>query len=427
MDDLIKKLTRKNEVTEAVITNKEEIKRVLTFPKPTPIKEDNTPTAEELYPAEENLDESDNTDESKYESKLPYIMYENETEKPFKDIEYAHPNSTISELMGFGKPPDDDAFVIIQDGGVGDAICATPMFKSAKEHYPDKKIVVGAVYAEILQGNPYIDHLYHLGNPGDLFEKWVRPLKHFGSVIKRDIYNACAHKLFPGPLSMIWCFLYGVPFHGDDVTVYLSDDEIDDAKRFLKSFPREVIIIHGTGAKLMFNPGVQVTPNKDWFMDYWQVLVKELTKQYDVVQVGGKEEMQIPGITTYLMGSTSIRQTAALLKNCLTYVGIDSFVAHCGAAVQKPGVVLFGRSNPYIAGHAISKNIWVKDSCPYNDLHCGRPQGYFGDSELFRGVTRPWVCPNRECMRAIKPAYVLSKVHELIKEEKKKAKENKSN
>lgn len=408
MDDLIK-----------TILNKEEAPKLTLVP--TPQKSDDAPPAEELYEEETMIDES-TVDESKYCSELPNILYESETETPFKNSEYVHDGTTISELMGFKRPPEDEAFVIIQDGGVGDAICATPMIKSAKEFYPNKKIVVGAVYADMLQGNPYIDHLYHLGNPGDLFEKWVRPLKYFGSVIKRDIYNACAHKLFPGPLSMIWCHLYGVPFHGDDVMVYLSDGEMEEAQRFLKSFPREVIFIHGTGAKLNFNPAVQITPNKDWFPDYWQVLVKELTKQYDVVQLGGKEESQIPGVTTYLMGATSLRQTAALLKNCLTYVAIDSFVAHCGAGVQKRGVVLFGRSNPYIAGHALNKNVWVKDSCPYNDLHCGRPQGYFGDSEMFRGVTRPWVCPNRECMRAIKPAYILEKVREIIREEKKKAK-----
>jgi len=323
-------------------------------------------------------------------------------------------NITIQELMGGPKPDEDKAFVIIQDGGVGDAICATPMIKSAKKAFPDKVIVVGSSHAEVLENNPDIDHLYHLGAPGDLFEKWVKPLKHFGSVIKRDIYNSCAHKLFPGPLSMIWCHLYGVPFENDDVKVYLTDKEDEEAKKFLSTFPRPVILVHGTGAKLTFNPSVQITPNKDWFFDYWQVLVGQLAKDFDVIQVGGKEEPLIPGVTTYLVGNTSLRQTAALLKNCLTYVSIDSFVGHCGPAVGKSGIVLFGRSNPYIAGHKTNLNLWVKNSCEFNDLHCGRPQGYFGDSEMFRGQMRPWACPTRSCMRALTPDIVLQEVYKVI-------------
>lgn len=330
--------------------------------------------------------------------------------------EFSTELKSIDEIMGKEKPLQDKAFVIIQDGGVGDSICATPMIESAKKTYPEKTIVVGSAHAQILENNPNIDHLYHLASPGDLFEKWVKPLKHFGSVIKRDIYNECAHKLFPGCLSMVWCYLYGVPFYGDDVKIYLTKNEEEEGKRFISSFRRPVIIIHGTGAKLLFNPAVQITPNKDWFPEYWEELVKELTKQFDVVQVGGPEEREIKGVTTYLMGRTSIRQTASLLKYCLTYISIDSFVGHCGPAVGKKGIVLFGRSNPFIAGHESNVNLWINDSCEFNDLFCGRPQGYFGDSELFQGQMRPWVCPSRSCMKAIKPKRVIQEINKIISE-----------
>lgn len=355
-----------------------------------------------------------------YSNDIPDIRY-TEGEVPMDNKRFiCHSDLTIQELMGGTKPEEDPYFVIIQDGGVGDAICATPMIASARKYYPDKKIIVGSSHAEVLEGNPNCDALYHLGSPRDLFEKYVKPLKNFGSVIKRDIYNAAAHKLFPGPLSMIFCHLYGVPFEGDDIKIYLTEKEHDEAKDFLSSFKgKDVIIVHGTGAKLIWDSKTQITPNKDWFHDYWAALVKELAKDFDVIQVGGKDEAPIENVTTYLMGQTSLRQTAALLANCLTFVAIDSFVGHCGAAVGKRGVVMFGRSNPYIAGHPVNKNIWVKNSCEFNDLHCGRPQGYFGDSEMFKGVRRPWVCPSRSCMRALTPAVVYNETINLIKELKK--------
>jgi|GEM_PF-4297799 len=323
-------------------------------------------------------------------------------------------STTIDELFGKPKPPEDNAFVIIQDGGVGDAICATPMIESAKKFYPDKKIIVGSSHHEVLINNPHIDKLYALGFPQDLFETWVKPLKRFGSVIKRDIYNECAHKLFPGPLSMIWCYLYGVPFYGDDVKIYLTEDEENEAKKFLKSFPREVVVIHVAAARLTFDPKTQITQNKDWFPERWAELVNTLNKTYDIIQVGGKEEPQVPGVTTYLMGGTGLRQSAALIKHCLSYICVESIIGHMGAAVGKTGIVLFGRSNPLIAGHQISENLYVPNSCEFNDLFCGRPQGYFGDSELYRGQMRPWMCPNRTCMRAITVPLVLQTFKKVL-------------
>ena len=351
----------------------------------------------------------------------PDIRFEGDC-VPFNNVRFIHNGSTIDELMGNLKPNDDIAFVIIADGGVGDQICATPMIASAKKFYPNKKIIVGSSHHEVLINNPNIDVLYSLGFPTDLFDKWVKPLRHFGSVVKRDIYNVYAHKLFPGPLSSIWCHLYGVPFYGDDIKIYLSEQEDEEAIKFLKTFPREVVFIHGTGAKLTFNPSVQITPNKDYFPEMWAQIAKELSKDFDIVQLGGKEEQAIEGVTTYLMGQTNLRQSAALLKHGLTYIAIDSFVNHCGPAVGKAGVVLFGRSNPYIAGHSMNKSIWVKGSCEFNDHGCGRPSGYFGDAELFRGQMRPWVCPSRSCMRAIKPSKVLEVTYDLIKQMKRNQK-----
>ena len=362
-----------------------------------------------------NLIDIEETRKAFYSTEILDIKYES---NKIQETKFVHDKMTIDELMGKEKPKDDEAFVIIQDGGTGDAICASVMIESAKKTFPNKTIVVGSSHADVLENNPNIDHLYYLGSPGDLFERWVKPLRHFGSITKRDIYNAAAHKLFPGPLSMVWCYFYGVPFTGDNIKMYLTDKEVQEAKNFLKTFPREVIVIHTSGARLTWDSKIQITPNKDWIFEYWTELVNLLIQDYDVVQVGGKDEQQIPGVTTYLLGNTSMRQSAALLKECLTYVAIDSFTNHAGPSVGKAGVVLFGRSNPYIAGHVMNKNIWIPDSCDRGDMFCGRPQGYFGDSELFKGVSRPWVCPTRACMRAIFPSMVYSQVQNLIKNNK---------
>jgi ADP-heptose:LPS heptosyltransferase len=117
-----------------------------------------------------------------------------------------------------------------------------------------------------------------------------------------------------------------------------------------------------------------------------------------------------------MMGGMSLRLTAALIKHSLSHVCIDSVCNHLSAGVGNKGIVLFGRSNPYIAGHRSNVNLWVQDSCEFGDIFCGRPQGYFGDSAIYRGVRGCWVCPTRSCMKALTPEIVYSELVKVINE-----------
>lgn len=321
---------------------------------------------------------------------------------------------SIDEYMGKEKPPMDDHIIIIQDGGLGDCICCTPMIESARKVHRDKTLVFASFYDDMFANNPNIDYLYSTTNLDDMFERWVKPIRYNSSLLKKDIYNSGLHKLFPGKLSEAYCYYYNFPYPGDNVKVYLTEEEEIEAQKFLKSFPRDVILIHPCAGKVNYDPRRKLTPNKDWFPENWKKLISMLKKDFDIVQVGGAHEEQIEGATTYLMGATSVRQTMALIKNSLTFVSIDSFIGHVGAAVGKSGVVMFGRSNPYIFGHDLNVNVWVDNSCKLNDLFCGRPQSYWGDSELFQGMRRNWECPHRSCMKSITPEMVYKKVFEAI-------------
>jgi ADP-heptose:LPS heptosyltransferase len=321
---------------------------------------------------------------------------------------------SIDEYMGKEKPPKDDVIIIVQDGGIGDTIASTVMIESARKIYRDRKLVLGTFYPDVFLNNPNVDVLYATHQSDGIYEKWIKKIRYNSSLLKVDLYNSGIHKIFPGKLSEAYCYYYNVPYSGDNPKIYLTDDENEKAKVFLSSFPRDVILIHPCAGKVNYDPKRKLTENKDWFKDYWKKLVEKLNKEFDIVQLGGPMEEEIEGVTTYLMGHTNIRQTMALVKNALTFIGIDSFVGHVGPAVDKTGVVLFGRSNPYIFGHDSNVNVWVDNSCELNDMFCGRPQSYWGDSELFRGVVRSWTCPNRSCMKAITPEIVYKKVFEAI-------------
>ena len=90
---------------------------------------------------------------------------------------------------------------------------------------------------------------------------------------------------------------------------------------------------------------------------YWKELVQELQKSMYVVQVGVEgEEQLVPDFRTNL----PIAELCGLLKECKTWIGVDSFFQHLAWREQKPGIVLWGPSDPLIWGHPKNINL-LKD------------------------------------------------------------------
>jgi len=300
--------------------------------------------------------------------------------------------------------------ILIIDGGIGDTICSSVMINSARNLNPNKNIVVRTFYPEIFVNNPDIDYLYSATNIDNFFEEWIKNEKDYKSILKKDIYNLPIYNLIKYPTSKIYCDLYGFPFKKDNPKIYLNNEEINEAKRFCDSFDKEVVLIQPYAANHISNPSNQMTKNKDWFLDLWEELISKLADDYAIVQVGGKNEKELKGVSWSLVGSTSIRQTAALVHECKFFISIDSVIQHIGCAVNKKGIVLFGRSDPKTFGHNSNLNIYVEGSC--TNLFCGRPQSYFGDYCFENGMVKPWECKKRSCMKAITPELVVKKIKE---------------
>src|SRR5579872_821421 len=67
-----------------------------------------------------------------------------------------------------------NSVIIITRGGIGDVIVCTPVFKTFKEYYPEKKLIVYCrekKHKHLLLNNPYIDSLRLL----DIKTMWRYP------------------------------------------------------------------------------------------------------------------------------------------------------------------------------------------------------------------------------------------------------------
>ena len=88
---------------------------------------------------------------------------------------------------------------------------------------------------------------------------------------------------------------------------------------------------------------------------YWQDLLKLIDEP--VVQVGVDSELQL---TQDFRKNLSLQELAELVRECRTWISCDSFFQHFCWDLGKPGVVIWGQSDPNIFGHPENINL-LKD------------------------------------------------------------------
>lgn len=93
---------------------------------------------------------------------------------------------------------------------------------------------------------------------------------------------------------------------------------------------------------------------------YWNKLVKGLKeKGHRVVQIGVQGEHKIPGVDEVKL-NMKLKDLKTLLLECDTWISVDNFLPHLAEHIKKPGIVIWGRSNPTNFGYAQNNNI-LKD------------------------------------------------------------------
>jgi ADP-heptose:LPS heptosyltransferase len=88
---------------------------------------------------------------------------------------------------------------------------------------------------------------------------------------------------------------------------------------------------------------------------YWKELIALIDEP--IIQVGVEGEEQLVEKFEKNLPIAELRQ---LIQTCRTWIGVDSFFQHLAWDEGKPGVVLWGPSNPLIFGHPENINL-LKD------------------------------------------------------------------
>uniref|UniRef100_C6E5B1 lipopolysaccharide heptosyltransferase II n=1 Tax=Geobacter sp. (strain M21) TaxID=443144 RepID=C6E5B1_GEOSM len=279
---------------------------------------------------------------------------------------------------------------------IGDTILTVPFLRNLRRAEPDAYIawVVAPGSSEVIQGTPYVDELIFWDPPtihadsrsthktlGDKlgfirelrarrFDKVYVLKRSFGSAII-GLLSGASKRIGFATEGRNFLLTKGVPYrHGQhEVQNFLDvlradgvpvvDDHLEawlsaEEKAFADDFFRQrgvsadelVIGMHPFAAN----------PPRAWHLDNFTELARALQKRYRcrIMFFGGPRDkealdairggLDVPPLEA--VGSTTLRQTMALLSRCGALVCNDSGIMHLAASLQVPLVALFGPQSP---------------------------------------------------------------------------------
>jgi heptosyltransferase-2 len=315
--------------------------------------------------------------------------------------------------------------IIRMPNWLGDAVMATPVLASLRQHYKGAKITAmcQANIAPLLKEDPNIDEIFSYKRPSG----WIHqePHQEIIETIQQGQYDLGI--LLTNSFSSAWWFWQGkvkrrigfrgnwrsllltdavkwpeeterqhlvftyqellqpldIPVSDNDPTLYLAKSEIDAAWTLLKTFD-----VSRGDTLVGINPGAAYGTAKCWLPERFRELTLKLLEDPKIkvvffgdaagASVVNEICADIPERVVNLAGRTSIRELMALIKICNAFLTNDSGPMHIAAALKTPLVALFGstsdvKTGPYKSGIVIHKHVecspCYKRVCPI-DFRC---------------------------------------------------------
>lgn len=271
--------------------------------------------------------------------------------------------------------------VVQMEGGLGKQVALTALISYFKENY--EQLIVLSSYPDVFINNPNVYRAISYTTPY-AYEEYFKTAD--------DIVYPCGYRdtnFRKRRIHLIEaaCNSINISYNKEmkpELYSNLSEEtQINEIKEKLGNY----IIIQANGA-----PNVMA---RDYDINKMAEVVKNIKELYPDLSI---INYSLPGATE-IAGTIKMNFPTpiwfALVRECETFIVVDSSLQHMSAAYDKKGVVLWGSTNPTCFGW--SHNINLTGKCLYADTHCTRP--YFVPSVDFKGNGEIWVCPTKNCMK----------------------------
>ena len=139
---------------------------------------------------------------------------------------------------------------------------------------------------------------------------------------------------------------------------------LTDAEKSNDTFSlQQIVIVTSTaGAKFPMR-------NKEWIAERYQKIVDRFRADYQFIQLGTQNDIPLNNVLDK-RGKTTVRESAAILKNSLLMISHVGFMMHLARAMDCPSVIIYGgREKPEQSGYGCFNNIFNAVECSLCWLH----------------------------------------------------------
>jgi len=251
--------------------------------------------------------------------------------------------------------------------GLGDNLLLSALLPYFRGKYPNYKIVVETKWPELFENNPYPDWVTdkHLKTT----KRHFKPKYRIDKTTTESLYSQ---------------FMQSVGVKGICTPeIYLSESEL---KQNFNKFPFPYIVV------CPFGKGKFSANRKEWGFEKFQK-IRYLLSDYQFVQIGIPSDKLLDNV--HDARQFSIRDSAAVIRNALFFIGLEGGLMHVSRAVDKKAVIIFGGLiKPSISAYGENINI-------YNPVNC---------SPCFVSYKKHTNCDSMKCMKEITSELVYDKI-----------------
>jgi heptosyltransferase-1 len=270
---------------------------------------------------------------------------------------------------------ESNAILVVRLGAMGDILHALPAATSLKLSFPERKLtwVVEQMWSPLLRGNPYIDRVVsferHRSSTWNAARRELREWQYDLAVDFQGLIKSAVVARLAKPLR-----IYG--FAKEEVrerpAALLYTDQISSAAIHRVDRALDLAVAAGAGVLtrdsrlpagepegiLPDSPFILASPfagwaSKQWPIEYFDELGAILQKGAGMALVinappsAGQSLMSLRHVHPHFSGLDGLIHAT---RRAFAVVGVDSGPMHLAAALRKPGVAIFGPTDPAING-----------------------------------------------------------------------------
>lgn len=339
--------------------------------------------------------------------------------------------------------------------GLGDVVQMIPLIGNLRKNYRNAKISVIValnVHAEILDCTGLVDNYYFL-NPRKMT---LREIISFIKKIRKEKYeigflSPITNKRLGAALLYILGCKYRVGEVSKNKKLLINNNITIEEDSSLHRVDRNLNLLKAANIKIYdLNPFMRINEDyryeakkkiehlnqknkligicigtnpveqkkgfkripyeaKKWSLNNYINLIIKLSKNHNVILIGGKkEEEEIKEFHNLLksnnriinfINKTTIMESAALINECDLVIGGDTGMLHIADALGKNTLTIFGPTDPYLVGPYSEKSTYIN-----LNLEC----------QYCYGTNRLYECTDRKCLTGITVDHIYNRINGIL-------------